>query len=330
MQFIDIHAHAETEVDLPECDGLSATRHAFDARSLHAINTALAAGRPLLVRGEPGTGKSQLARAAARILGRCFAWKVVDAETEVSDLFFRLDAVERLARAQVAGALRTDGAGVEAALDEQNFVRPGLLWWAFDARSAAAQRERHARRSVGEAAVSTSERAGHVVLIDEIDKADPSVPNGLLEALGQGTFAIPGGHTVVRDKAAPPPLVVITTNEERELPSAFVRRCMVLQIHVPVDPSELRTWLERRGRTHFPGLPPTLLAQAASLLAADRRAAQDLGLAAPGQAEYLDLLRAVSTLTSGDVERELLLREIAEFALKKHPDLHEPGERVRS
>jgi MoxR-like ATPase len=327
--YIDVSAHAGVVETLLARDGLPEVQHKFDDLSLHAINAALAAERPLLVRGEPGTGKSQLARAAAQLLGRAFVWRVVDAQTQVSDFFYTFDAVERLAQAQVAGALRNNAdsgsRSIEATLDERNFVRPGPLWWAFDAAGARVQQQRYTARCAAsgettQGAVGAVEDTGHVVLIDEIDKTDSSVPNGLLEALGQGTFAVPRGNVSLHD-AGPAPLVVITTNEERELPSAFVRRCMVLHILVPTVREELVDWLTKRGQAHFVGLSPSLLMEAANLLVNDRVAAQEQGLTPPGQAEYLDLLRAVTRLRTTEAEQAALLKTIAGFALKKHPEL---------
>jgi len=328
---INVKKHAETDQQLQDRGGLPAVSHRFDATSLHAVNAALAAERPLLLRGEPGTGKSQLARAAADLLNRRFRWKVVDAHTEVADLFYSFDAVARLAYAQIIGSLgvSSDPSLQAKILDDlavRHFVRPGPLWWAFDEATARKQEQLfRSRCGVDEAAPSDApeedDRRGWVVLIDEIDKADPSVPNGLLEALGQGTFEVLGGRTIsLHGKQAQAPLVVITTNEERELPSAFVRRCMVWKIKLPVDEGELRTWLMRRGRTNFAAASETVLAEVATMVIEDRLAAEELGLPAPGQAEYLDLVRAVMKLGRNERERLRILKDISIFALKKHPD----------
>ncbi len=160
-------------------------RHLFEHRELDAVNAALAAGRPLLVRGEPGSGKSQLARAAAKALGRAFVAKVIDARTEARDLLWTFDAVRRLADAQVLSARGArDAEAVEKELEELRYVTPGPLWWAFVWSRAVAPAE-------GIAVVPPPQMAdvspdnGVVVLLDEIDKADSSVPNGLLDALGQ-------------------------------------------------------------------------------------------------------------------------------------------------
>ena len=236
----------------------------------------------------------------------------------------------RLAYAQIRGALQapcdqSERTRVLEELGERHFVRPGPLWWAFDEEKASEQEATYRSRCGAElsSAGDTGEgddRRGWVVLIDEIDKADPSVPNGLLEALGQGTFDVLGGRTISLHGQKEPPLVVITTNEERELPGAFVRRCMVLKIDLPDDEGELRTWLVRRGRTNFAAASERLLQETATMVLEDRRAAKNLGLTAPGQAEYLDLLRAVMKLGKNEKDRLRMLHDIRVFALKKHPD----------
>lgn len=345
--YIDVATHQGEERTLPKVRGLRPVRHRVDRESLHAINAALAAERPLLIRGEPGTGKSQLARAAADLLGRGFIWRVVDAQTQVADLFYTFDAVARLARSQVAGALEAAGKGsVGELLDERNFVAPGPLWWAYSPARAEAWHDCY-RRHTGGADERPSDSGsdapplraadfarGAVALIDEIDKADPSVPNGLLEALGQGTFPVPRGGSVSLDDAVSPPLIIITTNEERELPSAFLRRCLVLHIPVPKEREGFAKWLMERGGTHFVRseegqrtyegevLSEELLRTAAQQVYEDRVAAEKECLSAPGQAEYLDLLRALASLRETNEERLGLLKELKDFALVKHREVH--------
>ncbi len=171
--------------------------HQFRARDIHAINAAIAAGRPLLVRGEPGVGKSQLARAAAKALGRAFVKHVVDAHTESRDLMWTFDAVRRLAEAQLAGALRADVAAARRELATKRFLHPGPLWWAFDWQSA----DRQARVAGAKAPAQRdggSWENGSVLLLDEIDKAEAEVPNGLLDALGAREFTPLGWGAPVR------------------------------------------------------------------------------------------------------------------------------------
>jgi MoxR-like ATPase len=294
--------------------------HVFERREVQAINAALAAGRPLLVRGEPGTGKSQLARAAAKVLGRAYVSFVVDGQTESRDLLWQLDAVQRLAEAQLVGALRVgDAETALARLAIENFLRPGPLWWAFDWDDAATQARRVKVPAPPQPDGGDPGR-GCVVLVDEIDKAESEVPNGLLEALGAGQLT-PLGRSEPVQAGSPPPLVMITTNEERVLPDAFLRRCLVLELSIPdEDEGTLIEFLMRRGRAHFPISGDAILRKAAELLAADRYAARDAQRRPlPGQAEYLDLLRAATTLYPRSAKRQVeALEELAEYTSRKH------------
>ncbi len=119
-------------LELPAQGALPATVHVFDAESVDAVNAALAAGRPLLVRGEPGTGKSQLARAAAGGLGRPLVSTVIEARTEARDLLWSFDTVARLAEAQVQGAL----AGRDEAATRRALRRCGR-WWPATTRAGS-------------------------------------------------------------------------------------------------------------------------------------------------------------------------------------------------
>jgi len=350
-QFIPIKTYAGKTEPLQGCNRLPEVPHACVSEQLYAVNAALATRRPLLVRGEPGTGKSQLARAAAQLLGRRFLQKVVDARTEISDLFYHFDAVERLGHAQLLGSL---GAHVDTeklinALDSQLFLRPGPLWKAFCWPDAVKQEQRYRERGAairgsytpeegrmgngGAQAQTNKSSQGCVVLIDEIDKADPSVPNGLLEALGQGTFPVPGTDRVISwHQDACRPLVVLTTNESRELPDAFVRRCLVLHILLPEGDVELRNWLVDRGRVHFAReqLAEKVLESAAQYVVEDRKKADEFGLAKPGQAEYIDLLRAIYELSQGGEKPMDLLETLRSFALHKHREVYRQVQVVKS
>lgn len=313
--------HDEAVIDLHSPDGEVDARHVIDRASIQALNAALAARRPLLVRGEPGTGKSQLARAAAELLGRALVPFTVDALTEPRDLLYRVDDVARLAEAQIQSA-SPGAAGARAAVAVGNFLSPGPLWWAFEWPTASIQQQKgngdcRPLRPAGD----WDESRGCVVLIDEIDKADASVPNGLLDALGHRRFEV-RGHAPVRQTGAAP-LVIITTNEERALPDAFLRRCLVLQLELPTDGAALTQVLLKRGGAHFPGADAQVLAQAAAMVVADRAEVKARGLLPPGLAEYVDLLRVVLRPGSSVRQQLDLLGEVRRFALDKHPGLAE-------
>ncbi len=318
-------ARSDDEViHLPPAGGMEASEHVLDPRSRYALNAALATRRPLLVRGEPGNGKSQLARAAAGALGRAFLHHAVDGRTEPRDLLWTVDAVARLAEAQILGATR--GVNRTAARQRVNileFVHPGVLWWALDWGSAAAQAR---RAGVGAPVTPDGWRPsdGVVLLVDEVDKADAAVPNALLDALGHGRFDVPG-RGPVSATAEVSPLMVFTTNEERTLPDAFLRRCMVLQLDLPRDRAELVAHLVARGRAHFQKVDEgvhvadAVLTEVAEAVADDREKLAREDVLRPGVAEYVDLLRALHEQRPGDAKGQAaLLAHIREFALDKH------------
>lgn len=309
----------QTELELPAMGSWPASRHRFDADQKSALRAAEAAGRPLLVRGDPGTGKSQLAHAAAVSARRLLLTVVVDSHSEASDLLWHFDAVARLADAHLAAV---PGSKVGEDLHPARYVEPGPMWWAFDWKGAADHLQ---GARVGAMAPElpdkewTAER-GSVLLIDEIDKAETDLPNGLLEALGNRSFSVPPLRRVVTcPENVPQPLVIITSNEERELPAAFLRRCVVLTLKLPKSDAELTRYLVERGKLHFPELHrsyPKALTTAAEQLIDDRARAAEQGVYSPGLAEYLDLLRVLDRIDGDPAD---LLKELRAYFFDKQP-----------
>lgn len=199
----------QAPVKLPAYGSWPETVHQFDEKSINVLKTALAARRPVLLRGDPGTGKSQLVQAAAVVLGRLFVYEVVNAHTEGQDLLWKFDAVSRLAEAQTVKA----GDDKKALLDPKRFISPGVLWWALDWKKAykVYQDSQH-QLSLPEKPQGWHQADGGVILIDEIDKANAELPNSLLEILGNNAINIPWLGTTIGGKDSIPPLVIITTN----------------------------------------------------------------------------------------------------------------------
>jgi MoxR-like ATPase len=189
-----------------------------------AVNAAVTLQRPLLVKGEPGTGKTELARQVATSLGLPMIEWHVKSTTKAQQGLYEYDAVSRLRDSQLGDARVHDVA---------NYIRKGKLWQAFDAPGRV------------------------VLLIDEIDKADIEFPNDLLLELDRMEFHVyETGETI---RARHRPVVIITSNNEKELPDAFLRRCFFHYIRFP-DPETLAAIV----RLHFPGIKEALLATALS------------------------------------------------------------------
>ncbi|MBX3661208.1 MAG: MoxR family ATPase [Burkholderiales bacterium] len=187
-----------------------------------AVNAALALERPLLIKGEPGTGKTMLALEVAQALGRpLFEWHI-KSTTKAQHGLYEYDAVSRLRDSQL---------GDPKVKDISNYIVQGMLWQAFTADQPA------------------------VLLIDEVDKADIEFPNDLLRELDRMEFWVYETQQLIRAKHRP--LVIITSNNEKELPDAFLRRCFFHYIRFP-DAETMAKIVE----VHFPGIKKQLLAQA--------------------------------------------------------------------
>ncbi len=216
---------------------------------LVAVNAAVALERPLLVKGEPGTGKTVLAQEVARAIGKPLLSWHIKSTTKAQQGLYEYDAVARLRDSQL---------GSDKVHDIKNYIRRGKLWEAFE------------------------EEHGAVLLIDEIDKADIEFPNDLLQELDRMEFFVyETKETIVAKKR---PAVIITSNNEKELPDAFLRRCFFHYIRFP-DPDTMRTIVE----AHYPGLKRELVEQAMAVFYGLREVT---GLKKkPSTSELLDWIR---------------------------------------
>jgi len=187
-----------------------------------AVNAAITLQRPLLVKGEPGTGKTMLAIEVAKALGVPIIEWHIKSTTKAQQGLYEYDAVSRLRDSQL---------GDERVKDIRNYIKRGKLWEAFDSEVRP------------------------VLLIDEIDKADIEFPNDLLQELDRMEFYVyETGETI---RARNRPIVIITSNNEKELPDAFLRRCFFHYIKFP-GPDTMRAIVE----VHFPGIKKRLVSEA--------------------------------------------------------------------
>ncbi|ATG42977.1 MoxR-like ATPase [Phaeobacter piscinae] len=249
-----------------------------------AVNAAVTLERPLLVKGEPGTGKTELARQVADALGlRMIEWNV-KSTTRAQQGLYEYDAVSRLRDSQL---------GDERVHDVKNYIKRGKLWEAFEADEKV------------------------VLLIDEIDKADIEFPNDLLQELDKMEFHVyETGETI---RARRRPIMIITSNNEKELPDAFLRRCFFHYIQFP-DEETMRKIVE----VHHPGIKDSLLTTALTQFYEIRDTA---GLKKkPSTSEVLDWLKLLlaEDLTAEDLKRDGAdaLPKLHGALLKNEQDVH--------
>ena len=187
-----------------------------------AVNAAVALERPLLIKGEPGTGKTVLAYEIAKAMNAPLITWHIKSTTKAHNGLYEYDAVSRLRDSQL---------GEARVHDVRNYLKPGKLWEAFTAPNRP------------------------VLLIDEIDKADIEFPNDLLQELDRMEFYVHETDETIRAEVRP--IVIITSNNEKELPDAFLRRCFFHYIRFPDQET-----MEKIVDVHFPGIKKRLVAEA--------------------------------------------------------------------
>ena len=249
-----------------------------------AVNASIALERPLIVKGEPGTGKTELARQVALALDLPIIEWNIKSTTKAQQGLYEYDAVSRLRDSQL---------GDEKVQDVSNYIKKGKLWQAFEADQKL------------------------VLLIDEIDKADIEFPNDLLQELDQMKFHVyETGQTI---SAKHRPIVIITSNNEKELPDAFLRRCFFHYIQFP-DTEILKCIVD----VHFPNIKPDLVHAALQQFFEIR---ETPGLKKkPSTSEVLDWLKLllVEDLNASDLRRDGkdALPKLHGALLKNEQDVH--------
>jgi len=249
-----------------------------------AVNAAITLERPLLVKGEPGTGKTELARQIADALDLPLLEWSVKSTTRAQQGLYEYDAVSRLRDSQL---------GDERVKDVKNYIKKGKLWDAFDADGKV------------------------VLLIDEIDKADIEFPNDLLQELDQMSFFVYETGEVIKAKQRP--IVIITSNNEKELPDAFLRRCFFHYIQFP----DAET-MQQIVNVHFPDIKKSLVREALTQFYELR---ETTGLKKkPSTSEVLDWLKLLMSedLSAADLKADAndALPRLHGALLKNEQDVH--------
>lgn len=280
-----------------------------------ALQVALVTRRPLLITGSPGCGKSTLARVIAEAHQASYLSYTFTSRSRLEDLTGEIDQLQRLHDAHAVAATQ------EKLLDDWCYYKPGLFWWGFDPNSAKRRGgKQDAVNKLGERFREPSKpkylndaAEGVVILMDEIDKAEPDLPNDLLEPLDNLGFTLPGIEPIVANSDWY--LVIITSNGERELPPAFLRRCVTLDLPDPniddlvkiaeqhIKPAATQKDLYKK------------LAEKVITIATETKNARR----PPSTSEYLDAVKACIAFDIIPEDHDMTWQQIAQATLLKVP-----------
>ena len=296
QKFLELPADKEQIID-QEIPGWGGQPHQFDIEQVGALQAAWFSSRPLLVRGDPGLGKSQMAPAIASYLGFRFINITINGSTEIEDLLYNVDHIKRLS------LLENKKVDLESAIEQ------GVLWRALAPTTTPSDLKASAKEN--QHIVN-----GTVLLIDEIDKADASLPNALLEVLNNQTITVNPLNKVLTTQVDNPVVVIITSYEERELPEAFLRRCAVLDLTLSNDDTGIEKLVsifkvhQKNINNNAPSPIDIATAEGiAGKVIKTRKLHLEKQEYLPGTSEFLDYLRAFSQLPSSQSDMAERLKQ---------------------